>query len=146
MLNDRIPKFCCVLCACIGINLDINKAGSIYMSSGYYELQIPRHLINCFKSCFFFRHWKTVCTYYSDVIMSAMASQITSPSNAKNVSIWWRHHVMFSGDALNWDADGTQAPHNGSPFSTADEDNDDWADGNCAEVSTQGLYSLRRHN
>ena len=80
MLNARIPKFCRVFYACIGINLDINKAGSIYMSSGYYELQIPRHLIDCFKSCFFFRYWKTVCTHYSDVVMSAMTSQITSPT------------------------------------------------------------------
>ena len=45
--------------------------------------------------------------HYNDVIMSAMASQITSltivfgdrwipaekTSNAENVSIWWRHHV-----------------------------------------------------
>ena len=56
-----------------------------------------------------------VAYHYNDVIMSAMASQITSlaivyspfiqaqikfpaqsASNAENVSIWWRHHVFIA--------------------------------------------------
>ena len=40
----------------------------------------------------------------------------------------------LEGDALNVVGDATTIPHNGSPFSTADRDNDYWEEGNCAEV------------
>ena len=57
--------------------------------------------------------------HYSDVIMSVMASQITShwhlcgeftgdppaqrASNAENVSIWWRHHILLCFVVVIWE-------------------------------------------
>ena len=51
--------------------------------------------------------------HYSDVIMSAMAFvqaqmkeniKAQMASNAENVSIWWRHHVIAPGkpEAIDW--------------------------------------------
>ena len=62
--------------------------------------------------------------HYSDVIMSAMASQTTGisiiylivssdadqrrASNEENASIWWRHHELFNKDIENRHSDANE--------------------------------------
>ncbi len=38
------------------------------------------------------------------------------------------------GGALQYEGDNMSRYHNGMPFSTYDQDHDDWVDDNCAEV------------
>ena len=53
-------------------------------------------------------------------------------------------HIFYNaGDALNSQHYGGNRNHENMPFSTPDADNDEWSQGNCAEVSKS---ATRIHN